>query len=232
MRTVHVEPPAELGTRDGLAYALFLPDSDSAGGVVIVHGAGSQKENQFDVARALRAAGVAAVCYDQRGHGQSEGALGANALDDVATIAELLPRGPVALRGSSMGGFIALMASTRMEVAAVVAICPATSALLERGLRDQRFEFRADGDGLAALLEASDEAAAAAALGERLLLLHAEGDEQVPVESSRELHAAAPGSRLVTVPGGHHQSIQHDGEMIALVVRFLTRALRPHLAAG
>ena len=26
MRTVHVEPPAELGTRDGLAYALFLPE--------------------------------------------------------------------------------------------------------------------------------------------------------------------------------------------------------------
>jgi uncharacterized protein len=232
MRAVHIDPPAELGTRDGLAYALFLPDEDTAGGVVIVHGAGSQKENQFDVARALRAAGVAAVCYDQRGHGESEGALGANALDDVATIAELLPPGPVALRGSSMGGFIALMASTRMDVAAVVAICPATSALLERGLREQRFEFRADHDGLTALLEASDEAAAAAALAERLLLLHAEGDEQVPVESSRLLHAAAPGSRLVTVPGGHHQSIQHDGEMIALVVRFLTQGLRPHPAPG
>jgi pimeloyl-ACP methyl ester carboxylesterase len=230
MRAVQVEPPAELGTRDGLAYALFLPDGESAGGVVMVHGAGSQKENQFDVARALRAAGVAAVCYDQRGHGESEGALGAGALDDVATIAELLPPGRVALRGSSMGGFIALMASTRMDVAAVVAICPATSALLERGLREGRFSFRADHDGLTALLESSDEAAAAAALGERLLILHAEGDEQVPVASSRELHAAAPGSRLVAVPGGHHQSIQHDGEMVALVVRFLTRALRPHAA--
>jgi pimeloyl-ACP methyl ester carboxylesterase len=124
------------------------------------------------------------------------------------------------------------MASTRMDVAAVVAICPATSALLERGLRERRFEFRADRDGLTALLEASDEAAAAAALGERLLILHAEGDEQVPVASSRALHAAAPGSRLVTVPGGHHQSIQHDGEMIALIVRFLTQALRPHPAPG
>jgi pimeloyl-ACP methyl ester carboxylesterase len=232
MRAVHIDPPAELGTRNGLAYALFLPERDTAGGVVTVHGAGSQKENQFDVARALRGAGLAVVCFDQRGHGESEGALGANALDDVATIAELLPPGPVALRGSSMGGFIALMASTRMDVAAVVAICPATSALLERGLRERRFEFRADRDGLTALLEASDEAAAAAALGERLLILHAEGDEQVPVASSRALHAAAPGSRLVTVPGGHHQSIQHDGEMIALIVRFLTQALRPHPAPG
>src|SRR5512133_2837716 len=102
MRTIHVEPPAELGTRDGLAYALFLPADDSAGGVVMLHGAGSQKENQFDVARALRAAGVAAVCFDQRGHGESDGALGAGALDDVATMAALLQ--PPLLRQLSIAG--------------------------------------------------------------------------------------------------------------------------------
>jgi pimeloyl-ACP methyl ester carboxylesterase len=232
MRAVHIEPPNELGTRDGLAYALFVPEDPGAGGVVMLHGAGSQKENQFDIARTLRAGGVAAVCFDQRGHGESEGALSAGALDDVATIAQLLPPGPVALRGSSMGGFMALHAGARMDVAAVVAICPATGALLARGLRSGRFSFRADHDGLHALLEAADEAAAAAQLGERLLLLHAEGDEQVPIAISRELHAAAPGSRFVAVPGGHHQSIQHDGELIALVVRFLTRALRPRHAAG
>jgi pimeloyl-ACP methyl ester carboxylesterase len=232
MRTIHVEPPTELGTRDGLAYALFLPEGDSAGGVVMLHGAGSQKENQFDIARMLRAGGVAAVCFDQRGHGESDGALGAGALDDVATIAQLLPPGPVALRGSSMGGFMALMASTRIDVAAVVAICPATGELLERGLRAGRFSFRADHEGLTELLAGADETAAAAALGERLLLMHAEGDEQVPIAISRELHAAAPGSRLVAVPGGHHRSIQHDGELIAVAVRFLTRALRPAPAQG
>ncbi len=161
MRAVHVEPPSELSTRDGLAYALFLPDGEAQGGVVMVHGAGSQKENQFDVARALRAAGVAAVCFDQRGHGESEGALGADALDDVAAMAALLPPGPVALRGSSMGGFMALMASTRMELAAVVAVCPASGELLARGLREGRFSFRADHDGLHRLLAEADEQAAA-----------------------------------------------------------------------
>ena len=35
--------PPELGTRDGLAYALFLPDAEPAAGVVILHGAGSAK---------------------------------------------------------------------------------------------------------------------------------------------------------------------------------------------
>jgi uncharacterized protein len=221
VRAVHVEPPSQLSTRDGLAYALFLPDGDAQGGVVMVHGAGSQKENQFDMARALRAAGVAAVCFDQRGHGQSDGALGADALDDIAAMAALLPPGPVALRGSSMGGFMALMASTRVELAAVVAVCPASGELLARGLRDGRFTFRADHDALHRLLAGADERAAARALG-----------ESVPISVSRELHAAAPGSRLVAVPGGHHRSIQHDPELTAVAVRFLTRALRPRPAAG
>ena len=57
--------------------------------------------------------------------------------------------------------------------------------------------------------------------------MHAEGDEQVPIGVSRELHAAAPASRLIAVPGGHHRSIQHDPELTAVAVRFLTRAVRP-----
>jgi uncharacterized protein len=231
MRAVHAEPPAELGTRDGLAYALFLPAGKAAGGVVVLHGAGSCKENHFDFARALRAAGIAAVAFDQRGHGESDGALGAGALDDVATIAALLPPGPVALRGSSMGGFMALQAGARLGAAAVVAICPASGEQLDRGLRSRDFDFRADVPALRELLLRADDRAAAAALGERLLLLHAEGDERVPIAGSRALHDAAPGSRLVAVPGGDHRSVQHDDELQALAVRFIARALAPRPSA-
>ena len=227
---MRVEPPAELGTRDGLAYALFLPDGEVAGGVVIVHGADSCKENHFDFARALQAAGLAVVAFDQRGHGESAGALGASVLDDVATVAALLPPGPIALRGSSMGGFVALMAGARMDAAAVVAICPATGEMLARGLQDREFDFRVDQDGLEELLLNADERAAARALGDRLLLLHAKGDERVPIASSRELHAAAPGSRLVAAPGGDHRSVQHDPELQALAARFIAQALRPRHA--
>jgi uncharacterized protein len=232
MSTAHSEPPTELGTRGGLAYALFLPNGEAAGGVVVLHGAGSCKENHFDFARAVRAAGLAAVVFDQRGHGASDGALGASAFDDVAIAATVLPPGPVAVRGSSMGGFMALVAGARMQAAAVVAICPASGEQLARGLSHREFEFRADEEGLRALLLGADERGAAAALGERLLLLHAEGDERVPIASSRALHAAAPGSRLVAVPGGHHRSVQHDGELQALAVRFIARALQLRPARG
>ena len=49
----------------------------------------------------------------------------------------------------------------------------------------------------------------------------------MPVAHSRALHARAAGSRLVTVPGGHHRSVQHDGELQALALRFIERALPP-----
>ena len=226
MRTVQTDPP-ELGVLDGLAWALFRPAGPPAGGVVLLHGADSVKESHFGFARACRAAGLAAVAFDARGHGDSEGALGARALEDVAAVASVLPEGPLALRGSSLGGWLALAAAERVRAAAVVAICPPSSGQLLSGLREGRFDFRADADDLALVLAGVDLEVAAHDLGERLLLLHAEGDETVPVEHSRALHAIAPGSRYVEAPGGHHRSIQHDEEYQAFSARFLQRALNP-----
>ncbi|HEX8087121.1 MAG TPA: alpha/beta fold hydrolase [Solirubrobacteraceae bacterium] len=222
-RTVSSDPP-ELGRRDGLAYALFTPAEPATGGVVIIHGADSVKESHFDFARKLKAHGIAAVCFDVRGHGESEGPLGAGVLDDVATIASVLPSGPVAVRGSSMGGFLALAAAEKVRPAAVVAICPATPRGLLRAAAEGRFAFRVDVDGAALVLAHVDLEVAARELGERLLLLHAEGDETVPVAHSRQLHAVAPGSRYVEAPGGHHRSIQHDDDYQALSIRFIRDA--------
>ncbi len=207
---------------DGLAYELTLPDGAPRGGVVVLHGAGSCKENHRDFAQLCAAAGLAAIVFDQRGHGESDGALDGRALDDVATMASLLPGDrPVFLRGSSMGGFLALAAAARVGAAGVVAICPAAPALLLDGLREERFAFRADRAGLERLIAACDLEAAARALGPRLLLVHAESDGRVPIEHSRRLHEAAPGSRLAAVPRGVHHSAQHDAELQAQAVRFI-----------
>jgi len=225
MRTVKVEPPAEIGVHEGLSFALFLPAAQASATVVVLHGAGSCKESHFDFARACRADGLAALCFDMRGHGASEGALDHRAVADVAAMAGLARSragvGAVALRGSSMGGYMALVAAAAAGARAVVAICPASAAGLARGLREQRFEFRADAERLGALLAEHDELRAAEELRASLLLLHAEGDEIVPVEHSRALHVAAAGSRLVAVLGGHHRSVQHDPELQALSIRFI-----------
>lgn len=217
------ESPAQprTGVQDGLAYALYLPEGVARGGVVILHGADSIGNNHADFARVCRASGLAAVVFDQRGHGDSEGSLDGDALQDVARMAALLPAGPVFLRGSSMGGFMALASAELVGARGVVAICPAGRDLVLHALRHERFEFRADVPALVAMLEDVDLEAAARFLGANLFLMHAEGDERVAVEHSALLHAAAPGSRLLRVPGGHHGSLQHDPELQAEAVQFL-----------
>jgi alpha-beta hydrolase superfamily lysophospholipase len=191
---------------------------------VILHGAGSCKESHFDFARAARAAGLVAVAFDQRGHGESEGALGGRMLEDVATMAGLVPR-PLALRGSSMGGYVALLAAGRLDADAVVAICPAGTDQLLRGLHSRSFDFRAD-QSLEGFLLEHDLLTAVEDLRTPMLLLHAEGDEQVPVEHSVELHRVArmERKRLIALPGGHHRSIQHDAELQGESLRFVEKA--------
>jgi pimeloyl-ACP methyl ester carboxylesterase len=236
IRRVTVALPTESARHDGLAYTLWLPEPGESprGGVVILHGAGSCKESHHDYARLVLAAGFGAICFDQRGHGESDGALDGRAADDVAAMADLLRarlegEPPIALRGSSMGGYLAIVAAAPARADAVVAICPAPAEGLRRGLAAQAFDFRADEPALDAFLGANELTEAVQALTAPLLILHAEGDESVPVEYSRELerHMRAPGSRLITVPGGHHRSIQHDGEMQAISLRFIERALAP-----
>src|ERR687895_2518110 len=105
--------PPELGEHNGLAYALFLPDGAPEAGIVICHGAGSAKESHFDFARNARAHGMAALAYDARGHGRSEGEFGPTAFGDVLAMCDLMrAHAPgVAVRGSSMGGFCAIHAA-------------------------------------------------------------------------------------------------------------------------
>src|SRR3954468_2963169 len=230
----HPLPPRpELGAHDGLAYALFMPEDGPTAGVVICHGAGSAKESHFDFARTARDRGLAALAYDARGHGRSEGALGPGMVGDTLAMCDLLrERVPaVAIRGSSLGGFAAIMAAAASHgtVGAVVALCPAPGALLASGLRAGTLEgFRADAEQLERWLDSVSLTDAAAQLGPApaLLLMHARGDEQVPYTVSEELYAAAAEpKRLLVLPGGHHRSLQHDVELQNESLRFVERAL-------
>lgn len=230
----HAPPtPPTLGERDGLSYALFLPERrEPPGGVVILHGAGSAKESHFDFARICRERGLAALAYDARGHGRSGGTFGPTAFGDALSMCDLVRQHApaVALRGSSMGGFCAIHAAALdRSVAAVVAICPAPGSLLLRGLRSGRIgrDFAWDTEATEAWLETLDLNEAGRSLGPQtaLLLLHASGDEQVPVSVSEELHAvASEPKRLLALPGGHHRSLQHDLELQNTSVRFIERA--------
>ncbi len=236
MRTINPVLPTEAGIHEGLSFSLWMPEDTgcAAGGVVVLHGAGSCKENHHDFARACLAGGLAAIAFDQRGHGETGGRMGAQMLDDVAGMAALLRARsgradlPVALRGSSMGGYLAIVSAARVGAGAVVAICPASAEGLRRGLVSGELRFAADEDALERFLGTHDLDSAVEALDPPLLLLHAEGDERVPVEHSRQLaqRVRHPSSRLIAVPGGHHRSVQHDPELRAVSLRWIERSLR------
>jgi alpha-beta hydrolase superfamily lysophospholipase len=235
VRTVNAPRPARVGRHDGLAYTLWLAPggAPSTGGVVILHGAGSCKESHHDFARRLIAARLAAIAFDQRGHGESDGPMDGRVLEDVTSMARFLraacnaPDLPLVLRGSSMGGCFAILAAPAARARAVVAIAPAPPAGMRRGLHAGTFQLDADVPALDAVLAAQDLEESLASLDIPVLLLHAAGDEQVPVEHSRRLAEGlrSPASRLIVVPGGHHRSVQHDPELQAVSVRFIEKAL-------
>ncbi len=226
-RTVSVEPP-ELGRTVGLAWARFVPEGPPKGSLLIVHGADSRKESHFDFARLARAAGWCALCFDLRGHGESDGPLDGRVLEDLAAMAALLPRDvPLALRGSSMGGYLAIVAAADLRVRAIVAICPAPADGLVLALRAGRFGFPVDAPSVQAFLAEHDDLRAIAEYEGALLLLHAEGDESVSYHHSVALEnaTAADPKRFILVPGGHHRSVQHDPELQAEALRWLERVV-------
>jgi alpha-beta hydrolase superfamily lysophospholipase len=228
--------PVRTARERGLAYALWLPnDPPPWPAIVIVHGASSRKENHADFARLATAGGWAALAFDLPGHGDSEPDMSDAAVGDVIAMAAVLgsvegvdPR-RVGVRGSSLGGFLAITAAAASaEIAGVIAICPPSEEHLARGLRRGNLEMRV-GDSLAmeAWLMAQDIGGAVERIAPRpLILMHAEGDTQVPSDHSEELYERAGEPRkLVIVPGGAHQTVQHDAELQGMALRWLEREL-------
>ena len=212
------EPIAVASAGTSLA-ALLWPAPAEAPGVVVVHGHLSRKENHADFAEACAAAGMAALAIDLRGHGGSAGAPDAGMLDDVlAGLATLRGRGHtrLGLRGSSLGGFLALNAAARdRAVRAVVAICPAPAAGLARRLGASW--------PLSLPLEAAVTAAGRVARG----YWHAAGDEQVPWASTAALARVTPEpTRVRILPGGGHRTLQHDPAVLLETLAFLRGHLR------
>lgn len=187
--------------------------------VLIVPGLGSRKENHADVAEALSAAGVGALALDVRGHGESGGDLDGGVVADLVAGLDALAaagHGALGVRGSSMGGMLALhLAARDPRVRAVVAICPARpEALAERLGADWPLSMP-----LAAAVSRADGVARG--------YWHATGDESVPWGSTLALAGAtAQPMRLRIALGGGHNSLQHDPAVIRDSVAFL----RAHLA--
>ena len=220
----HVTIPS----RDGLPLSALVlaptttPTVDAQGpspaGVVVLHGFGSRKENHVDFAGRLAGAGMWAVVPDLRGHGETGGPMDEGMIGDVlACLDHLEARGaaPLGLRGSSMGGFLSLVAAPmHPRVEALVAICPARPEPLARRLEaDWPLEHP-----LERAAWRDDDIARG--------FWHARGDEVVPWGNTFHLHSRAPQPKHLRITmGGSHRSLQHDPAVQADTVAFLGAAL-------
>jgi uncharacterized protein len=241
------QQPTESGRLDGLAWCLWLPPGEGPWpAVIVLHGAGSRKENHADYARAAVAHGLGALTFDNRGHGETEGPLGDGVVDDIGFLAAWLAARPeidagrIGVRGSSMGGLLAIHAAAASDhIAAAVAICPAAEWMLAEDVGrvlDGRSpaagsalaEIRIDARALAEWLDRNDVEEAAERMGAKpLLLIHARGDEVVPCTQSEQLYErASEPKRLLLLDGGHHRSAQHDPELQGESLRWLARAMK------
>jgi alpha-beta hydrolase superfamily lysophospholipase len=219
-------PPARLLTivSDGIRLAglLFRPAGSPRGALLVCHGAGSRKENHALMGEQAVAAGLAALTFDLRGHGESGGVMGPEGWHDAIAAGEALLAASdapwLAARGASMGGcFLLLAARARPALFRSLALlCPADGASLLAGLDemekpaiaddpDREYSGRFDAAGLRPFLRSLDLIAVAHGLP-RVLLAHARDDDQVPFTHSERLFAAlaAPRRFIALDDGGHH----------------------------
>jgi pimeloyl-ACP methyl ester carboxylesterase len=207
---------------DGLRLAglLFPPSGRPRGALLVCHGAGSCKENHQIMGEQAASAGLAALTFDFRGHGQSDGVMDPQGLHDAVAAGEALlslSGAPwLAARGASMGGCLLVQAARACPTLfrALVLLCPADGGSLLRGL--DRLEAgepkegpfaaaRFDAPALRPFLERLDLVDQARGLP-RVLLAHARDDDEVPFVHSQRLAAVlAPPTRFIELDeGGHH----------------------------
>ena len=177
------------------------------------HGAGSRKENHELMGEQAAAAGLAALTFDFRGHGESGGEMGPDGWRDAVAAGERLlaeSGAPwLAARGASMGGCMLLLAARARPglFRSLVLLCPADGASLLAGLdelasdrasapagrKDREYSAASTRPRCGRSSRDLDLVAAARGLP-RVLLAHARDDER------RALRRTASGWRPCSAP--------------------------------
>ena len=218
-----------------LAALLFLPAGTPRGALLVCHGAGSRKENHVLMGEQAAERGLAALVFDFRGHGESEGVMDAGGWHDVVAAGETLRRESgapwLAGRGSSMGGLLLLLAARARPALfrSLVLLCPADPQSLLDGLdrldqglepssSDDSSEGRFDSASLRPFLETLDPVAAAYGL-QRVLLAHARDDAAVRFDHSMRLASVlAPPTRFIALESGGHRAPARSPEVVAATI--------------
>lgn len=176
---------------DGELEALLeLPQDDAPAGVAVVchphplHGGTMNNKVAHMLARAFLASGFAALRFNFRGVGASEGrfADGEGETDDVRAAIQAargrFPRGPLWLAGFSFGAAMAVRVAATASVDGVVAVAPASARFAGTMKSQPRCPF---------------------------LIVHGDADELVPIdESVAWVDSLEPGPEFVVFADTGH----------------------------
>lgn len=207
--------PLRLSPAPGTSLAVdHLPGSSP--GLIYLHGFTSSKmgEKSERLAAIASSKGRAFHRFDFRGHGESSGTTETTTLSDLIadTHCVMAHAGPCILFGSSLGGMVASWAAAQKphQVRGLVLLAPAFGFLSGQGLDPERFSPVVIKDALT-----YSEDTLAQNLNMRVLLVHGEQDETVPVGCSREFFAKIPhaNKELWTPKHGDHRLDQHFDEI-------------------
>ncbi|HET9856108.1 MAG TPA: alpha/beta fold hydrolase [Methylomirabilota bacterium] len=226
---------------DELAGVLHLPDGDLPGPCVIAcHGLGASKDSDkyLHLGRELPAAGLALARFDFRGSGDSARLPGDATIEsriaDLEAVADHLSARPeldgrFGLLGSSLGGYVALWAASRVAPGTTRPVVTWNAPALLRELAHA--DPAHAGAALVAEVARGRQAEAPAGVA-RVLVIQADRDEIVPAAHGRALFdRARDPKRLHVIAGADHRLSEpaHRREAVAESQRWLLAHL-PHAA--
>jgi len=225
-----------------VAGVLHLPDDLPGPCVIACHGMGASKDSDkyLQLGREVPAGGLALARFDFRGSGESAGlprdaTIESRLADLDAVLAHLATRpeldGRFGLLGSSLGGYVALWAASRVAAGTPrpVVTWNAPAALRELAHADP-------GEAGAALVtEVRRGLRAEAPAGvPRVLVIQADRDEVVPPDHGRRLFERAAEPRaLHVIAGADHRltDLDHRRDALEESRRFLLHHLVPQRTA-
>jgi len=223
-----------------VAGVLHLPDDLPGPCVIACHGMGASKDSDkyLQLGREVPAAGLALARFDFRGSGESAGlprhaTIESRIADLNAVLAHLATRpeldGRFGLLGSSLGGYVALWAASRVAAGTPR---PVVTWNAPAALRDLAHADPGEA-GAALVTEVRRGLRAEAPAGvPRVLVIQADRDEVVPPAHGRMLFdRARDPKRLHVIAGADHRLSEpaHRQEAIEESLRWLLAHL-PHAA--
>lgn len=203
--------------------------------VLFVHGWGGSSRQALPFVPALRAAGMSVIAFDAPGHAGSTGTWLAIPEYAAAIRSVVAHVGPIhAVLAHSFGCAATAFAIDRgLSLESVVFVAPPADAYsyflrFTRALRlPEALAERARAEverrvGLG--FEALDGGRLMPSIAAPLLVIHDEGDREVPASDGARVVSLAPHARLHPTRGLGHRRVLRDAEVIATAVRFLVRS--------